>query len=197
MTIVGSFINALFNFLLGWIRGTAQWLWNMVTSDSHGGLLGWAMRNWLPLVILLCIFGVVMDFLVYLIRWQPYRVWGNFWTRFLPKRARRTPTGRHLIYADGTMIEEEQVVQHTHKPKPAPKREGTAATRRKRVIPARRAHFGTTQTELTPPPLTIAQDKINIMTIYRGDRHDRASTGVFIPNGGTAERRNGRLFAYI
>ena len=45
MTIVGSFINALFNFLLGWIRGTAQWLWNMVTSDSHGGLLGWAMRN--------------------------------------------------------------------------------------------------------------------------------------------------------
>ena len=51
MTIVGSFINALFNFLLGWIRGTAQWLWNMVTSDSHGGLLGWAMRNWLPLVI--------------------------------------------------------------------------------------------------------------------------------------------------
>lgn len=98
-----------------------------------------------------------MDFLVYLIRWQPYRVWGSFWTRFLPKRARRTPTGRHLIYADGTMIEEEQVVQH--KPKPAPKREGTAATRRKRVIPARRAHFGTTQTELTPPPLTIAQDK--------------------------------------
>ena len=122
---MGSFINALFNFLLGWIRGTAQWLWNMVTSDSHGGLLGWAMRNWLPLVILLCIFGVVMDFLVYLIRWQPYRVWGNFWTRFLPKRARRTPTGRHLIYADGTMIEEEQVVQH--KPKPAPKRESHAA----------------------------------------------------------------------
>ena len=34
---MGSFINALFNFLLGWIRGTAQWLWNMVTSDSHGG----------------------------------------------------------------------------------------------------------------------------------------------------------------
>ena len=99
---MGSFINALFNFLLGWIRGTAQWLWNMVTSDSHGGLLGWAMRNWLPLVILLCIFGVVMDFLVYLIRWQPYRVWGNFWTRFRPKRARRIPTaearaqaGRH------------------------------------------------------------------------------------------------------
>ena len=51
----------------------------------------------------------------------------------------------------------EQVVQH--KPKPAPKRESHAATRRKRVIPARRAHFGTTQTELTPPPLTIAQDK--------------------------------------
>ncbi len=156
---MGSFINALFNFLLGWIRGTTQWLWSMVTSDSRGGLLGWAMRNWLPLVILLCIFGVVMDFLVYLIRWQPYRVWGSFWTRFLPKRARRTPTGRHLIYADGTMIEEEQVVQHTHKPKPAPKRESHAATRRKRVIPARRAHFGTTQTELTPPPLTIAQDK--------------------------------------
>lgn len=52
---MGSFINALFNFLLGWIRGTAQWLWSMVTSDSRGGLLGWAMRNWLPLVILLCI----------------------------------------------------------------------------------------------------------------------------------------------
>ena len=155
---MGSFINALFNFLLGWIRGTAQWLWNMVTSDSHGGLLGWAMqlaaaghppvhfrrRDGLsglpdPLAAVPCL-GKLLDTL-------------------LPKRARRTPTGRHLIYADGTMIEEEQVVQHTHKPKSAPKRESHAAPRRKRVIPARRAHFGTTQTELTPPPLTIAQDK--------------------------------------
>lgn len=159
MTTMGSFISALFNLLLGWIRGAAQWLWSMVTSDSSGGLLGWAMRNWLPLVILLCIFGIVVDFLVYLIRWQPYRVWGSFFTRFLPKRARRTPTGRHLIYADGTMVDEEQVVQHSHKPKNAPKQETAASPRRKRVIPARRGRFGTAPIELTPPPLTIAQDK--------------------------------------
>lgn len=151
---MGSFSSALFNLLLGWIRGTAQWLWSMVTSDSTGGLLGWTMRNWLPLVILLCIFGIVTDFVVYLIRWQPYRVWGRFFLRFLPKRARRTPTGRHLIYADGTMVDEEQVMQHSHQPKPAPAR---TVNRRKRVIPARRGRFGTTSMEL--PPLTIAQDK--------------------------------------
>ena len=155
MKKVSKLLHLILGFSAGLLAGAFIRLGFEIIHGRPAAIGGEALI--LPLVILLCIFGVVMDFLVYLIRWQPYRVWGNFWTRFLPKRARRTPTGRHLIYADGTMIEEEQVVQH--KPKPAPKREGTAATRRKRVIPARRAHFGTTQTELTPPPLTIAQDK--------------------------------------
>lgn len=148
-----SFISALFSLLLGWIRGTAQWLWNLMNSDSTGGLIGWAVRNWLPLVILLCIFGMAADFVVYLIRWQPYRVWARYFSWLLPKKLRKTPTGRQLLYADGRMVEETVTPEHPHllrKEKPV---QQTGS--RKRVIPAQRSRFASTQNIQTPPPLTL------------------------------------------
>lgn len=155
---MGSFVSALFSLLLGWIRGTAQWLWNLISSDSRGGLIGWMVRNWLPLVILLCIFGMVADFVVYLLRWQPYRVWKRYFGWLLPKKLRKTPTGRHLLYADGRMVEAEE----------APAQDNMSAeevaspamvNRRKRVIPAQKKRFGTGKTEQTPPTLTVQTSK--------------------------------------
>lgn len=146
-----SFISALFSLLLGWIRGTAQWLWNLINSDSRGGLIGWAVRNWLPLVILLCLVGMAVDFVVYLIRWQPYRVWSRYFSWLLPKKLRKTPTGRQLLYADGRMVEETVSTEQTHRKE----KQTHASGSRKRVIPAQRRRFAPTQNIQTPPPLTL------------------------------------------
>lgn len=151
---MGSVVSALFSLLLGWIRGTAQWLWSIITSDSNGGLIGWMVRNWLPLVILLCIFGMVADFVVYLLRWQPYRVWKRCLAWLLPKKLRKTPTGRHLLYADGRMVEADAEAASGDSAIMA-EEVASATNSRKRVIPAQKKRFGATQTAQTPPPLTV------------------------------------------
>ena len=78
---MGSFANALFSVLLGWIQGTVSWLWNLIASADAGAWMNWVMNNWLPLLVLLCVAGLAVDLLVYLVRWQPYRVWRSFLSR--------------------------------------------------------------------------------------------------------------------
>lgn len=78
---MGSFANTLFSVLLGWVQSAVSWLWHLVSSDGAGGLMSWVLENWLLLVILLCGAGVLIDLAVYLLRWQPYRVWRSFWQR--------------------------------------------------------------------------------------------------------------------
>lgn len=75
---MGSFANTLFSVLLGWIQGTVSWLWNLIASADAGAWMGWVLDNWLVLVILLCLAGLAVDLVVYLLRWQPYRVWRSF-----------------------------------------------------------------------------------------------------------------------
>ena len=147
---MGSVVSALFTLLLGWLKGTAQWLWNLITSDSNGGIIGWMIRNWLPLVILLSIFGITMDFVIYLLRWQPYRAWGRWLTWLLPKTVRPTTNKRRLIYADGTTVEEELPIEQIHKLKPQQEKKKTAVQRRKRVIPAKK-RFMAPEIDYAPP----------------------------------------------
>ena len=75
---MGNFANTLFSVLLGWVQSATAWLWSLMTSDGAGGLMGWVLDNWLALAVGLCLLGLAVDWIVYLIRWQPYRVWRNF-----------------------------------------------------------------------------------------------------------------------
>lgn len=108
---MGSFANAMFSVLLGWLRNFASWLWRLVTSADAGAWMGWVLDNWLPLTVLLCLGCLVVDFLVYLVRWQPYRVWRSFFRRArdddegeeAPPAAQEGPV-RQWLYADGTVV---------------------------------------------------------------------------------------------
>ena len=79
---MGQFAGPLFSLLLGWVQTAVSWLWGLITNADAGAWGAWLMEHWLPLTVLLCIGGVAADFLVYLLRWQPYRVWGSFLCRF-------------------------------------------------------------------------------------------------------------------
>ena len=123
---MGSFASGVFSVLLGWIRGAAAYLWNAAATPEGGGLLSWMANHWLPLALILCAAGMVIDLIVYLLRWQPYKVWASFFRRLghrqqqeeedellhQPARQQRT-VHRQWLYADGT-ARTEAVVQEVH-----------------------------------------------------------------------------------
>lgn len=110
---MGQFANMLFIALLGWVQTAADWLWGLVTNTDVSAWLRWLLDNWLPLTLLLCLGGAVIDFVVYLLRWQPYRVWGSFLHRMkakdIPAPAEETKPlfQRRWIYADGSTAVED------------------------------------------------------------------------------------------
>ena len=111
---MGQFAGTLFRLLLGWVQTAVSWLWNLVTNADVSAGLGWLLDNWLTLLVLLCISGLLVDFLVYLLRCQPYRVWRSFLQRWSGKgeeAAVDVPEEpipvRRWVYADGsTQVEE-------------------------------------------------------------------------------------------
>lgn len=152
---MGSFANTLFSILLGWVQNAVSWLWQLAGSDGAGGMMAWVLDHWLLLVILLCAAGVVIDLVVYLIRWQPYRVWRSFWQRVSGKDEEELEAedalpqvveSRRWLYADGsteveTPQEQSQPEVHpgTAVPSELPEMQLKAPVRPvRRVIPARR-----------------------------------------------------------
>ena len=76
MTIRG-YSSAFVDLMLGWLKGLANWvlrLFNLAGSVGGSPLL-WLSKNWLKLLIIFLVLGVVVDRLVWLIRWRPYWVW--------------------------------------------------------------------------------------------------------------------------
>ncbi|MGN0779356.1 MAG: hypothetical protein ACI4MJ_09435 [Aristaeellaceae bacterium] len=114
---MGSFASGMFSVLLGWIRSAVSWLWQAALTPEGGGVLTWMAENWLVLTLILCGVGMAVDFAVYLLRWQPYKVWASFFRRLgrrkeepdaepnreQPHQARpRRTVHRQWLYADGT-----------------------------------------------------------------------------------------------
>ncbi len=110
---MGQFANTLFSALLGWVQSAAAEVWNLVTNADVSLWLRWLLDNWLPLTLMLCVGGVVVDFIVYLIRWQPYRMWGRTLHRLKSKDdadaalLEQAVPSRRWLHADGSVTEED------------------------------------------------------------------------------------------
>ena len=86
---MGSFANSAFQTMLGWLQGLAGRIWNGSASGPEAdSLLSWVGQNWKWLALTLCAAGLVVDLAVYLIRWQPYRVWRSFFRRLFRRENR-------------------------------------------------------------------------------------------------------------
>lgn len=111
---MGQFAGTVFSVLLGWVKTAASWLWGLVTNVDVNAGFRWLLDNWLPLLLLLCVGGAVIDFLVYLLRWQPYRVWRSFLRRVTARQedaAAQEQSAplfqRTWVYADGSTTVED------------------------------------------------------------------------------------------
>ena len=82
---MGSFANALFKIMLGWLQGAISAVWSAFTSPDGTSFLTWIGRNWIWLAGTLCITGLLADLCVYLFRWKPYKVWKSFFFRTTEK----------------------------------------------------------------------------------------------------------------
>lgn len=157
---MGNFANTLFSSLLGWLRNAAAWLWSFLNDPESGGFIIWMADNWLPLVIALCAACMLIDFLVYLLRWQPYKVWASFFRRIFGRDAETDDSQRirrRWIHADGTTsIEEVDVAEVMPEPEPAI---AFAAPSEEDTLSARYARFARPQTEpvFAQPPVDEPQ----------------------------------------
>lgn len=79
---MGSFANTVFSFLLGWLRTLTSAIWSALTNKGGKSFFDFIGRNWLMLALLFCLTGLIVDFIVYLFRWEPYKVWRSLIYRF-------------------------------------------------------------------------------------------------------------------
>ena len=81
---MGSFASSAFSLMLAWVRSAAAWLWQLASGEEASGLFRWIGAHWKGLALALCVVGLVVDWVVYLIRWRPQRVWQSFFRRLRP-----------------------------------------------------------------------------------------------------------------
>lgn len=75
-----QFAEWFINTTLGWIRWVAngvakQFQSNTSSTSSGASFMGWFGNHWLALLLTMIVAGVVIDWLVWMIRWRPYWVW--------------------------------------------------------------------------------------------------------------------------
>ncbi len=106
-----GFAQTIFNALLGWIRTLVEGIWDLLFSNETRQWLTWVADNWLALVVFLCLCGVVLDYLIWLLRWRPYYVWASS-----VRRMRR-------LFGGGKASQERQPPSARPQPLPKPARE--------------------------------------------------------------------------
>ena len=109
--------DSLFSALMSWVRALVNAIWAIFSSERTT-ILEFLGKNWLLIVAALIAFGLVADWLIWLLRWQPYHLWAQ--------RVRR------LLHIAGPEEEEDEpraraatMPQRREAPKPQPQREET------------------------------------------------------------------------
>lgn len=67
--------NAIVNAMLSWLKWLASWVLRLFNLAGGFSPLRFLADNWLKLLLVLLIVGIVGDLLVWLIRWRPHWVW--------------------------------------------------------------------------------------------------------------------------
>lgn len=67
--------NHVLAVLFSWMRTLIQGVWGTISSGAASGFWTWLGDHWLLLTVFLCLICVVLDYLVWLIRWKPYVLW--------------------------------------------------------------------------------------------------------------------------
>lgn len=79
---MGTLADSLFTVLMSWVRALVSALWSLVSSDDMT-VLEFIGRNWLMIAVVIIAAGLVLDWVIWLLRWQPYHLWAQRVRRLL------------------------------------------------------------------------------------------------------------------
>ena len=79
---MGTLTDSLFTVLMSWVRGLVNALWALFSSD-HTTALEFLGKHWLMIAAVLIAAGLVIDWIIWLLRWQPYHLWAQRARRLL------------------------------------------------------------------------------------------------------------------
>ncbi|MBR5559988.1 MAG: hypothetical protein IKU73_01080, partial [Clostridia bacterium] len=79
---MGTLADSLFTVLMSWVRALVNGLWALFSAERTTTLefLG---KHWLLIAVVLIAAGLVIDWMIWLIRWQPYHLWAQRARRLL------------------------------------------------------------------------------------------------------------------
>ena len=101
---MGTFADSLFTVLMSWVRGLVNAIWALFTSD-HTTLLEFFGKNWLIIAVVIIAAGLVIDWIIWLLRWQPYHLWAQRARRMLrmeePEEEAQAPARAHAAVMPG------------------------------------------------------------------------------------------------
>ena len=73
---MGTLADSLFTVLMGWVRTLVNALWALFSAD-HTTTLEFLGKHWLLIAGVLIAAGLVIDWIIWLLRWQPYHLWAQ------------------------------------------------------------------------------------------------------------------------
>ena len=80
---MGGYALACIKVLVGWIKSLAEQMWSVFSTQpgKQNNLMTWTGDHWKAIVLVLCVFGLAADLVVYLFRWEPIKVWRSWFRR--------------------------------------------------------------------------------------------------------------------
>ena len=105
---MGSFANTLFSILLGWMQAVISMIWSALSGKEETSFLQFIGKYWILIAAILCVAGIVIDFMVYMFRWTPYKVWKSFLQR---RRRKREAAGAAAELPDEALWEREEKME--------------------------------------------------------------------------------------
>ena len=79
---MGILADSLFSALMSWVRALVNALWALFSAD-HTTVLEFLGKHWLLIAVVLIGAGLVIDWIIWLMRWQPYHLWAQRVRRLL------------------------------------------------------------------------------------------------------------------
>lgn len=72
---MSDIVELAYTLLLGWMSALTDWLWALLSGGGGGRFLAWFLERWKVWLVILIAGGLIVDWLMHIIRWQPYKVW--------------------------------------------------------------------------------------------------------------------------
>lgn len=78
---MGGYAKFCIENMFGWLKSFVQQIWALFSGQNGNTILGWIGDNWKVILLCICVAGAAADLVVYIFRWEPFKVWKSYFRR--------------------------------------------------------------------------------------------------------------------